>query len=462
MLFHSQLFLLAFLPVALIGYYGLASRRSARIWWLIVASFAFYGYWDFRLIPLLAGSIVVNWTLAHTHARFPLRHLVAIGVVLNLALLGLFKYADLAADSAAWLGGWEHRQWPIILPLAISFFTFQQISYLVDLGRGKAPTYRFHEFALYICFFPQLIAGPIVRHNEIIFQFSQAPKRDGLDERLSRGLTMFVVGLGKKVLLADQLGKLADPVFAEAAAGGALSTAEGWIATWAYTFQLYFDFSGYSDMAIGLALMFGFTLPINFDAPYRATSIQDFWRRWHMTLSRFLRDYLYIPLGGNRFGPVRQIAAMVATMLLGGLWHGAAWTFVIWGGLHGLALAVNHGWRRAGLRLPWGAGWALTVLFFALSLVLFRSESLGVTIEILTVMFAGGGNGDPTVTPGLREMVLLACAAAIAMLGPTSQKVVLDGLKPRFVFAAATAVTLVAVMVFGGGPDTKEFIYFQF
>ena len=462
MLFHSQLFLLAFLPVALIGYYGLASRRSARIWWLIVASFAFYGYWDFRLIPLLAGSIVVNWTLAQTHARFPLRHLVAIGVALDIELLGLFKYADLAADSAAWLGGWEHRQWSIILPLAISFFTFQQISYLVDLGRGKAPTYRFHEFALYICFFPQLIAGPIVRHNEIIFQFSQAPKRDGLDERLSRGLTMFVVGLGKKVLLADQLGKLADPVFAEAAAGGALSTAEGWIATWAYTFQLYFDFSGYSDMAIGLALMFGFTLPINFDAPYRATSILDFWRRWHMTLTRFLRDYLYIPLGGNRFGPARQIAAMVATMLLGGLWHGAAWTFVIWGGLHGLALAVNHAWRRAGLRLPWGAGWALTVSFFALSLVLFRSESLGVTIEILTVMFAGGGNGNPNVTPGLREMVLLACAAAIAMLGPTSQKVVLDGLKPRFVFAAATAVTLVAVMVFGGGPDTKEFIYFQF
>ena len=468
MLFHSQLFLVVFLPLALIGYYVLASRRLARIWWLILASFVFYGYWDFRLIPLLAGSIVVNWILARVHALFPLQHIVTIGVVVNLALLGVFKYADFAADSVAWLGGWEHRQWSIILPLAISFFTFQQISYLADLSRGTAPTYRFHEFALYICFFPQLIAGPIVRHNEIIFQLSEAPKRDGLDERLARGLTLFVVGLGKKVLLADQLVKLADPVFAKAAAGEAVLMADGWIATWAYTFQLYFDFSGYSDMAIGLALMFGFNLPLNFNAPYQATSIRDFWRRWHMTLTRFMRDYVYVPIGLRfpfaRRGKYRlpDLVSTLITMGLLGLWHGAAWTYVIFGLIHGVAVVANQLWRRLRLSMPAIVGWALTILFFALSLVLFRSESVGVTIEILTVMLTGGGDGDPTVSLGLHKMILLACAAAIAMLGPTSQKVVLDRLKPQPVFAAATAVTLVAVMVYGGGPDTKEFIYFQF
>ena len=468
MLFHSQLFLLAFLPVTLIGYYGLASRHSARIWWLIVASFVFYGYWDFRLIPLLAGSIAVNWILARVHARFPLQHVVAIGVVLNLAVLGVFKYADFAADSVAWIGGWEHRQWSIVLPLAISFFTFQQISYLADLSRGKAPIYRFSEFALYICFFPQLIAGPIVRHNEIITQFFEAPKRDGLDERLGRGLTLFVVGLGKKVLLADHLGKIADPVFAKAVAEEAMSTAECWIASWAFFFQLYFDFSGYSDMALGLALMFGFTLPINFDAPYQATSIRDLWRRWHMTLTRFMRDYVYVPIGlwvpFARRGKFRlpDLVSTLITMALLGLWHGAAWSYVIFGAVHGAALVANQLWRRLGMSMPAGAGWALTMLFVVLSLNLFRSEDVGVTLEMFSVMFGANLEGEPTVALGWPEIVLFSCAAALAMLGPTSQKVVLDGLKPQSAFAAATAVILVAVMVVGGGPDTKEFIYFQF
>lgn len=333
MLFHSQIFLLLFLPLTIIGYYGLASRRLLRIWWLILASFVFYGFWDIRLIPLLAGSIVVNWFLSRLHTRFPSAHITAIGVAANLALLAAFKYTNFLADSFAWLGGWEHREWSIVLPLAISFFTFQQVSYIADLGRGKAPLYRFDEFALYICFFPQLIAGPIVRHHEIIFQFDEAPTRDGLDERISKGLTMFVVGLGKKVLLADPLAKLADPIYASAAAGDAISMTQGWIATWAYTFQLYFDFSGYSDMAIGLALMFGFSLPINFDRPYRAASIRDFWRRWHMTLTRFMRDYVYVPIGlripfelRGRFR-LPDVVSTVITMALLGLWHGAAWYY---------------------------------------------------------------------------------------------------------------------------------------
>ncbi|MFQ5954347.1 MAG: MBOAT family O-acyltransferase, partial [Kiloniellales bacterium] len=313
MLFHSQVFLLLFLPPTLAGYYAAASRPRLRRWLLVVASLLFYGYWEIRLVPLLVGSVVGNWLVAYLATRpqagIEWRHrLPWLGVALNLAVLGVFKYADFFADSLGMLFGVTHDPWNIILPLGISFFTFQQISYLVDLRRGEAPVYDFLDYAVYVTFFPQLIAGPIVRHHEIIHQYREDPWRPGLAQRLSQGLTLLVMGLFKKVVLADGLALIADPIFARAAgvASGLgelpLSFAEGWLAALCFTFQLYFDFSGYTDMAIGLALMFGLMLPINFDAPYRATSIREFWRRWHMTLSRFLRDYLYFPMGGNRRG----------------------------------------------------------------------------------------------------------------------------------------------------------------
>ncbi|MEE9209994.1 MAG: MBOAT family protein [Kiloniellales bacterium] len=460
MLFHSQLFLLVFLPLTLGLYYLFAERRALRTWTLILASVVFYGYWEPRLVPLLLGSVCVNWLFAWVFGRHPRAFLVGAGVALNLAVIGVFKYADFFADSLALLGLWQHERWNIILPLGISFFTFQQISYLVDLRRGDTPVYRFADYALYVMFFPQLIAGPIVRHNEIVFQYAASPLRDGLYERLSRGLVLFTVGLLKKVAVADNLALIAEPLYAAAADGRALSLAEGWAAAGAFGLQIYFDFSGYSDMAIGLGLMFGLRFPLNFNAPYRAASIRDFWRRWHMTLSRFLRDYLYIPLGGNRFGPARQIAAVLATMLLGGLWHGASWTFVVWGGLHGLALAVNLAWRRTGLRLPWGAGWALTMVFVFATWAVFRAETFGAALDIVTAM--AGGHGWSLDVQGVRKLWIIGVAALVAVFGPTSQSATLDMLAPRRLAAVAVAAGLVFVTLDVGGGDNGEFIYFQF
>ena len=352
MLFNSQIFLIFFMPVTVIGYYLLAARASWRMGWVLLASLVFYGYWDIRFLPLLLFSVVMNWLLARNFGRHHHPIVPLLGVAANLLIIGVFKYANFFAGNVSMMIGGDFSPWDIVLPLGISFFTFQQISYLMDLRRGRAPVYPFGQYALYVTFFPQLIAGPIVRHNELISQFEQAPLREGSTERLSRGMTLFLIGLCKKVVLADTLAGIATPLFTLIADGKSLTFAEAWIAAGGYTLQLYFDFSGYSDMAIGLGLLFGFTIPTNFNAPYVAMSIRDFWRRWHITLSRFLRDYLYIPLGGNRFGLPRQIYALMATMILGGLWHGAGWTFVLWGAWHGIGLVGNHLWKKHGLSNP--------------------------------------------------------------------------------------------------------------
>ncbi len=468
MLFHSQTFLLIFLPLALVGYYLLAAHRRARAWLLIAASLVFYGFWDPRLVPLLVGSVSANWLLARAFARLPRGYLAAAGIVLNLAVLGIFKYADFFAGTLAALAGGGHQPWSIVLPLGISFFTFQQISYLADLGRGRARAYRFEEYALYVTFFPQLIAGPIVRHNELIHQFDLEPLRDGLHERLSRGFVLLVVGLAKKVLIANQLALVADPVFAAAAGGEPVGFAAAWVATLAFTFQIYFDFSAYSDMAIGLGLMFGFTLPINFNAPYRAASIREFWRRWHMTLTRFLTDYVYVPVGqrlpfgARRDGWLREGIASMVTMVLCGLWHGAAWTFVVWGGLHGAALVVNQAWRRARLPMPAVLGWLLTFLFFALGMVLFRAADFATALDMLAVM--AGADGWQLAVPGIapKRLVLVGVAALLCFLAPTSQRLAMELFSPRRVGAAAAAGLLVYITLDVGGGGNAEFIYFQF
>jgi D-alanyl-lipoteichoic acid acyltransferase DltB (MBOAT superfamily) len=460
MLFHSLPFLLLFLPAAIAAYYLFADSRRVRIWILIVASVVFYGYWDLRLVPLLVGSVILNWLLAAAFCRFPRWPLVSVGVALNLLILGIFKYADFFADSLAAFAGTQHQPWSIVLPLGISFFTFQQISYLIDLRRHGGPLYRFEEYALYVTFFPQLIAGPIVRHNEIIFQYAASPIRAGLEERLSRGLALFVIGLAKKAGIADHMAAIADPLFAAAGGGEALSFGAAWAAAGAFTFQIYFDFSGYSDMAIGLGLLFGLSLPVNFNAPYRAISIRDFWRRWHMTLSRFLRDYLYIPLGGNRHGLAHQIGAILITMLLGGLWHGAAWTFVAWGGLHGAALTIDHLWEKTGARIPVALSWGATLLFVVFAWVLFRAGTFAEASSILASMV--GANGFSLAIAGVKGLWLVPLAAAIALLGPTSQKATLDLLAPRRAIAVGLAMALVLVLLDAGGGDSAEFIYFQF
>ena len=459
MLFNSQIFLLGFLPLTVIGFYVAASSRAARTWLLVAASIVFYGYWDYRLVPLLVGSVCANWLLARACSAVSIRWIVAVGIVLNLSLLGLFKYADFFADTIAAVTGSQHDAWNITLPLGISFFTFQQISYLIELRRGDAPRYRFRDYFLYVAFFPQLIAGPIVRHNELIFQFDLSPLREGLYERISRGVFLLAIGLVKKVFVADELARIVDPLFVAAADGKVVTGAEAWSAAAGFSLQIYFDFSAYSDMAIGLALILGFTLPVNFNAPYRATTIREFWRRWHMTLSRFLRDYLYIPLGGNRSGRVREGLALATTMLLGGLWHGAGWTFVIWGGLHGLALATNHMWTRWGRPLPVSAGWALTFLFVMLAFVVFRAENLGAAQAIITSLTLANGVGT---APETKVIVLVSGALLATLIFPTSQKLALELLSPHPLFAIVTSAALVIVLLFVGSDQNAEFIYFQF
>ena len=459
MLFNSQVFIVFFLPAVLGLYYALGSHRAARQTLVIVASFGFYAWWDVRFVPLLAGLTVANWLVAQWFGTARHRWIPVFGVVLNLAVLGLFKYADFfrgtvfGALEAPW------HPWDLILPLGISFFVFQKISYLIDLRRGDRHIYGLLDFFMFVTFFPQLIAGPLVRHNEIIHQFDADPRRPEMWENLSRGFILFLIGVTKKVALADTLAMLADPLFHKALQSP-LGIGEAWAAATAYTLQIFFDFSGYSDMAIGLGLMFGFQLPINFNAPYRAVSVRDFWRRWHMTLSRFLRDYLYIPLGGNRGSEPRQAVNVIATMLLGGLWHGANWTFVAWGGLHGAALAVNHVWTKRGFQLPTFPAWLLTLLFVMVGWVLFRSPDFVHAGQVLASM--AGLHGGAGVSLDRESIMVLAIAALVATLGPTSQVAALRWLRPHTWVALPAGALLAYLLLLIGGRLPNVFIYFQF
>ncbi|MSO88905.1 MAG: MBOAT family protein [Rhodospirillaceae bacterium] len=459
MLFHSPPFLLIFLPMALAGYYGLASHARLRLVFLLSASLAFYGYWDLRFVPLLTSSIFINWAIAAIGRRHGYRFLVPAGIAVNLLLLGIFKYFDFFAAALAWLFGGQPQPLNLILPLGISFFTFKQIGYLVDLRRGRAQGYGLLDYATYVSFFPHLIAGPIARHDELIPQLREAPVRPGLESRIGRGVVLLIFGLIKKVVIADSLVVIADPLFAGASIHG-LGFVAGWVAALAFGFQIYFDFSGYSDMAIGMALMFGIMLPTNFDAPYRAASIREFWRRWHMTLSRFLRDYLYVPLGGSRRGALNQAIAAMVTMVLGGLWHGAGWNFIAWGGLHGVALAVNHAWSRAGFSLPAVVGWLATFFVVFVGWVLFRAPDIQTASSVLSGMFGIGGGSPEMEMPG--ELWWIALAAGVALVGPTSQQVALEAVRPRPVAAFAAGLVLVAVLLKVGGGANNDFIYFQF
>lgn len=460
MLFNSQAFLLVFLPITVLLYYSFSRSPRARILLLVCASLVFYGYWDIRFVPLLLGSVIFNWLFVSLYHQHDQRPFVVIGVVANLLIIGIFKYANFFAENMIFLTDEGFESWDIILPLGISFFTFQQISYLVDLHRGVAPIYPLSRYFLYVTFFPQLIAGPIVRHNEILTQFELNPRRDGLHERLSRGATLLLIGLIKKVVIADRLAEIATPLFDGAANGEILNFAESWLAAGAYSLQLYFDFSGYSDMAIGLALLFGFVLPTNFDAPYLATSIREFWRCWHMTLSRFLRDYVYIPLGGSRRGPIREAIALQITFLLGGLWHGAAWTFVLWGGVHGVAVVVNHLFARLPLRLPKAMAWLLTVLFLVFGWVLFRAESIPIAQSIMASMLTLNGLSFEVVDQPHRWLVALALIPAL--FGPTSQRIANNVLRPHPIWAPVVATCLWILCLKLGDDVYSEFIYFQF
>lgn len=393
MLFNSRLFILVFLPVVLAGFYALAQfGRRAALWWLLVASLCFYAWWKPVLLLLLLFSIAANFCLGRLAAR-PADGgwWLGFGVAFNLGLLGFFKYAGLFASVLGLsFGG-------VYLPLGISFFTFQQIMYLADVRAGDIKPAPFLEYACFIGFFPHLIAGPIVRPGHILPQFAGLRPLAGWRERLTWGSEIFLLGLAKKLVLADGLARFADPGFAAAARLEPVSLIEAWVALLAYALQIYFDFSGYSDMAIGLARMFGIRFPINFDSPYKAMSVSDFWRRWNITLSGFLRNYLYIPLGGNRRGEARRIFNLMVTMLLGGLWHGAAWRFLLWGGLHGVYLVI-HGWsERLNLRVPRRFGWALTLFCVLMAWVPFRAAGFAPAVDFYRGLFGGNGIAVPEI-----------------------------------------------------------------
>lgn len=456
MLFNSYAFLLIFLPLALL-IYRIADRfPSARIPTLIGLSIAFYGYWDPRFVLLLLPSIVLNWIAARAYEKSRNEIIIPAAVIGNLCVLALFKYADFLTGTFSKVTDIPVDPLHLALPLGISFFTFHHIMYLVDLRRGLAPIYTLDRYTLYICFFPQVLAGPLVRWNEVIDQFGKPAFAPGWPSRMSLGVTFVVVGLAEKTLLGDGLGRTVRAVYAKARTD-VLLDGSAWVGVFGFPFQVFFDFSGYSNIAIGVGLLFGMRLPLNFDAPFRATSLQDFWRRWHMTLSRFLRDYLYIPLGGNRQRLAWQLFAVIITMTLGGLWHGAGWNFVLWGLLHGLGLSIAIVWRKYMPRMPTFAGWLLTILFFILTLNVFRAESFDACMRMyqgLAVL------PNPFRVEGGRTLMI---AMAVAILLPPSHTICRRlTTAPRAAVAVALALTMLTVLVALGDSSNYEFFYFQF
>jgi D-alanyl-lipoteichoic acid acyltransferase DltB (MBOAT superfamily) len=481
-----------FLAVAVLGYRLLESRAPAgRRVFLLLASYAFYAWWRAEFLALLIGSTVINYMLGREielrRTRHADRRLFLIGgLIFNLGLIAIFKYQALFVTTANTAFNIGLPVAEFFLPLAISFFTFEQISYLVDADSGKTRNYSLLDYSLFVAYFPHLIAGPIVRHNDLIPQFHAMRSAPGRD--LAAGITLFTIGLAKKTLIADNLAPFADAIFNAAGRGAPLGLTDSWLGTLFFTFQIYFDFSAYSDMALGSAVMLGIRLPVNFLSPYKAASIIEFWRRWHISLSAFLRDYLYIPLGGNRGGAARRYLNLFITMLLGGLWHGANWTFMLWGGLHGLYLAINHAFRHVtkgmtvppALRLPLHAlSVLLTFAAISFAWIVFRAETLTSAGNVAAGLIGLGDSGVVSFSP-------LAAVALILLFGivwfmPNSMEIMWrhgnpalpspyenEPVKParRLVWAPtrlqAFAYGILCIVAVLALSNLKPFIYFQF
>jgi alginate O-acetyltransferase complex protein AlgI len=390
MLFNSYIFIFAFLPTTLILYFFLLKKRliiGAKIW-LILSSFFFYSWWNISYLPLLLFSIAFNYVIGTSFSnKFAIpeqkKNLLIFGITINLLLLGYFKYTNFFIQNMNWFFDADFSLINVILPLAISFFTFQQIAFLIESYKGDYVKYSFLNYVLFVSFFPQLIAGPIVYHREMMPQFSFLRNLTVCYKNIAIGIFLFFTGLFKKVVIADTLSRWATSGFDNATI---LTFAEGWATSLSFTFQLYFDFSGYTDMAIGLALLFNIKLPINFNSPYKATNIQDFWRRWHITLTRFLKDYVYIPLGGNRTTPLRTHINILITFFLCGIWHGAGWTFIFWGAIHGLAMQTYRIWKSFGFQMNKYVAGIITFNFINISWVFFRAEEWKDAIKVLRGM----------------------------------------------------------------------------
>jgi len=411
LLFNSYEFIFAFLPLSFFIYFFLLEKRlvTGAKGFLVFASLFFYSWWNIAYLPLILSSMLFNYVVGNSlnenfkKVRIHKKYLLTFGIVSNLTLLGYFKYTDFFLENFNLAFDGSVPLLHLALPLAISFFTFQQIAYLVDSYRGETAEYDFLNYALFVTFFPQLIAGPIVHHAEMMPQFASKWNLVKNYKNIATGLFIFSIGLFKKVVIADTFAKWATAGFDHAEV---LNLIEAWATSLSYTFQLYFDFSGYTDMAIGAALLFNIKLPINFNSPYKALDIQDFWRRWHITLSRFLRDYIYIPLGGNRKGSFRTYTNLLATFILGGIWHGAGWTFVFWGFMHGMALVVHRGWKALGFTMPRVLAWFITFNFINIAWVFFRAKEWSDAVKVLNGML--GLNGISLQEKYLEKYTFLA------------------------------------------------------
>ncbi|MCH5277889.1 MAG: MBOAT family protein [Desulfovibrionaceae bacterium] len=474
MIFSSPEFVFLFLPAVVLLYYLLLRLRRGSLVapFIFAASLFYYAWWRPQNIWIILASIAVNYGLGQAMSRATRRGAwLALGVTLNLGALAYYKYADFALTTINSLLGSSLPMRHIILPIGISFFTFQQIAYLADIYTGKHDPSQagegFIDYCCFVCFFPQLVAGPIVHHQEMMPQFHASRKQGVNWENIFNGLVMFSMGLAKKVIIADQLSPVSRLCFDSIPS---MSFLEALVGSLCYTFQLYFDFSAYSDMAIGAALFFNIHLPWNFNSPYKATNIQDFWRRWHITLSRWLKDYLYIPLGGNRRGPGRTLINLFLTFLLGGLWHGAAWTFVLWGALHGAALVAHRVWSKAGLTLPGLLGRALTFGFVSMAWVLFRAPDMG-RLGLFCDAFSGR-NGF-VLSEGFRKgvrgvlngsfhvmLIGLALVFILALFAPNSSDVL--RWPERGKLWLAVFLSIVAVLFICLPTAYPEFIYSQF
>ena len=469
MLFNSPSFLFVFLPIVLLGTFALRRFCASRlvILWLAASSLTFY-CWDRpgRLLVIIGLSIAFNYAVSRRIAATRRPAWLWLGVAGNLIWLGVFKYAVFVAANLVAIGV-PLPAFRISLPIGISFYTFTQIAFLVDAYRGETKPYKAIDYTLFVTFFPHLVAGPIIHHRDIMPQLAR-PQRPWINATdLAAGFSWFAAGMFKKVVLADGIAPIADATFTAAARGEALSGVTAWLGAVAYSLQLYFDFSGYSDMAIGLALMFGVRFPLNFLSPYKATSLADFWRRWHITLSRFLRDYLYIPLGGNRHGRFRRYLNLFITMLLGGIWHGAGWNFLVWGCLHGAGLSINQAWRdvagRRGIRLPAFIGQALTLLLVVLAWVPFRADTLSIAAHIWSAMLAPAAGSAPW-----SSLTWVGALAAIALLAPNTAEIFgwADRTRaPLWRPTMGAAVTLgicLGLGVSGAFSTPTAFLYFRF
>ena len=511
MLFNSYGFIFLYLPLVLLGFFQLGRISHAyAAAWLALASLFFYGYWNPAYVGLLLGSIIFNYALGTWIAKARIRTeqrglrtekpalntqssalspqpLLFVAISANLLLLGYYKYANFFVGSVNSVAGTQWDMGSIILPLGISFFTFTQIAFLADTYQGKVKEYNFVHYLLFVTYFPHLIAGPVLHHKDMMPQFAHSSTYHINWNLVATGLLLFTVGLCKKVLWADSLAPFATAIFDGAQHGMATGTLptiyEAWAGALAYTLQIYFDFSGYTDMALGIALMFNISLPINFNSPYKATSIIEFWRRWHITLSAFLRDYLYIPLGGNRRGTTRRYANLMTTMLLGGLWHGAGWTFVIWGALHGIYLTLNHLWRGM---LPaaishytpaWLSsllGGAITFTAVVAAWVVFRSNDMAQAITLLKAMFGVAARPisfDTVMHGNLLLLTDMSGRDLLTLLVPGLLWVWLlpNSTRIRFIEGSAALMLLQATVVLGmlylaidQFGSYSPFLYFQF